>query len=125
MSNIIDDLKYTETHEWVKFKDDNKAIIGITDHAQHELTDIVFVELPEIGKEVVKGNIALVVESVKVAADIYSPLSGKVTAVNKELEKKPELINQDPYGNGWIFEIETNTKDEKLLNANEYRSLTE
>ena len=122
MSNVPENLKYSKSHEWAKLSG-NKAQIGITDHAQHELTDIVFVELPPVGKQVNAGQIATVIESVKVAADIYAPLTGKVSAVNKKLEANPGLINSDPYGEGWIFELETLDKGTGLMDANSYRSL--
>lgn len=124
MSDIPQNLKYTKSHEWVRFEN-GKAVIGITDHAQAELTDIVFVELPEIGKVLKSGDVSLVVESVKIAADIYSPLNGIVTSVNSELEVSPQLINEDPYGKGWIFEISTEDKENNLLDADGYRSLVQ
>ena len=120
MSKIPENLKYSKSHEWVRMNG-SKATVGITDHAQHELTDIVFVELPQIGKTVTAGQVVTVVESVKVAADIYSPLNGKITAINKNLEATPGLINTDPYGEGWIFEIETSDKGESLMDAENYR----
>ena len=120
MSKIPENLKYSKSHEWVRMNG-NKVTVGITDHAQHELTDIVFVELPQIGKTVSAGQVVTVVESVKVAADIYSPLNGKVTAINKKLESSPGLINTDPYGEGWIFELETTDNGSTLLDADSYR----
>lgn len=120
MSKVPENLKYSKSHEWVRMNG-SKATVGITDHAQHELTDIVFVELPPVGKNVTAGQVVTVVESVKVAADIYSPLNGKVTAINKKLEETPGLINTDPYGEGWIFEIETSDKGESLMDAENYR----
>ena len=120
MSKVPENLKYSKSHEWVRMNG-GKVTVGITDHAQHELTDIVFVELPAIGKVVSAGQVVTVVESVKVAADIYSPLNGKVTAINKNLEATPGLINTDPYGEGWIFEIETSDKGESLMDAENYR----
>ena len=120
MSKVPENLKYSKSHEWVRMNG-SKATVGISDHAQHELTDIVFVELPPIGKTVTAGQVVTVVESVKVAADIYSPLNGKVTAINKNLEATPGLINTDPYGEGWIFEIETSDKGESLMDAENYR----
>ena len=97
---IRDDLKYTDTHEWVKVKDDH-VIIGITDHAQSELTDIVFAELPDVGKKMKKGDELCVVESVKSVSEIYAPVAGTVTKVNEALEDAPETINQSPYDDGW------------------------
>lgn len=120
MSKIPENLKYSKSHEWVRMNG-NKATVGITDHAQHELTDIVFVELPPMGKTVTAGQVVTVVESVKVAADIYSPLNGKITAINKNLETTPGLINTDPYGEGWIFEIETSDNGASLMDAENYR----
>ena len=121
---VIDGLKYTDTHEWVKVIAGN-AIVGITDHAQSELTDIVFVELPEVGKEVEKGEELCVVESVKSVSEIYAPISGKISKVNKSLEETPETINESPYGEGWLVEIEIKDKSEidKLLDADSYKNL--
>ena len=124
MSEVRDDLKYTKTHEWVKIEG-NVARIGITDHAQSELTDVVFVELPETGKEVKKGEEVCTIESVKSVAEVYSPLTGKIVNVNKELENSPEKLNKSPYDEGWLFEMEI--KDEKelddLLSPDDYRKL--
>jgi len=121
MSNIPSDLKYTKSHEWVRVSGDT-ATIGITDHAQHELTDIVFVELPETGKQFKSGEAVAVVESVKTASDIYSPVSGEVTAVNQKLTQHPELVNSDPYGEGWFFEVKLSQPAELngLLQPAEY-----
>ena len=118
---VREGLLYTDTHEWVRVSG-NTAIVGITDHAQHELTDIVFAELPEIGKEVGKGDELCVVESVKSVSEIYSPISGKVTKINEKLEDAPETINESPYDDGWLVELEiTNKADiEKLLDAEAY-----
>jgi glycine cleavage system H protein len=119
---IREELKYTESHEWIKLKGDI-ALVGITDHAQGELTDIVFVELPEIGKELKKGEELCVVESVKSVSEIYSPISGKVIAVNDKLEDSPETINESPYDDGWIVEMELKNKDElnDMLSPEEYK----
>ncbi|MFO8078045.1 MAG: glycine cleavage system protein GcvH [Thermoplasmatota archaeon] len=119
---IRDELKYTETHEWVQVKGDT-AVVGITDHAQSELTDIVFAELPEVGKEVKKGDELCVVESVKSVSEIYSPISGKITEVNTDLDDSPELINENPYDDGWLVEIEIANKNEldELLDAAAYK----
>lgn len=121
---VLQDRYYTETDEWILVKG-NVATVGITDYAQKKLRDIVGVELPEIGKEVVSGDAVAVVESVKAAADIYSPLSGKIIETNQRLLDSPELMNKDPYGNGWIFKIEISNKNEieKLLNAEKYSEL--
>jgi len=102
---VRDDLRYTETHEWLKVQGDT-TVIGITDHAQTELTDIVFVELPEVGKEIKKGEALCVVESVKSVSEIYSPISGNVVDVNKKLDDSPEIINENPYDDGWLVELE-------------------
>lgn len=106
MSNIPGHLKYTDSHEWVDADADGNARIGITDHAQQELGDLVFVELPAIGDELSQGDPCSVVESVKAASDIYSPVSGRVVAVNEELDADPAIINTDPYNDGWLFELE-------------------
>ena len=120
--NVRDDLKYTKTHEWLKVKD-NKAIVGITDHAQAELTDIVYVELPSVGKTVKKGEELCVVESVKSVSEIYAPVSGKIVNVNKKLEDSPETINKSPYGDGWLVELEIKDKSEVdgLMDAKSYK----
>lgn len=104
MSNIPADLKYAKSHEWVRVEGDT-ATIGITDHAQHELTDVVFVELPAVGRRLKKGEASAVVESVKTASDIYSPVGGEVMAVNSALDSDPGLVNREPYGTGWFFKI--------------------
>ena len=106
MSNIPGHLKYTESHEWVDADDEGNARIGITDHAQQELGDLVFVELPAEGDEISQGDPCAVVESVKAASDIYSPVSGRVIAINEELDGDPAIINSDPYNDGWLFEVE-------------------
>ncbi len=104
MSKIPSDLKYAKSHEWVRVSGD-VATVGITDHAQHELTDIVFVELPESGRKIKAGDDCAVVESVKTASDIYSPVSGEVTEVNRAVVDDPALVNSDPYGDGWFYKI--------------------
>lgn len=121
-NEIRNDLKYTDTHEWLKVKG-NTALVGITDHAQSELTDIVFAELPEIGKELKKGDELCVVESVKSVSEIYAPISGKVVGVNGKLEDTPEIINESPYDNGWLVELEIKDKEEldDLLDAGSYK----
>jgi len=121
---VRDDLKYTETHEWLKL-DGDKAKVGITNHAQSELTDIVFVEFPEIGKEVNKGDEICVVESVKSVSEIYAPVSGKIININKKLEDEPEIINKNPYDDGWLVELEIKDKSEldSLLDAEAYKKL--
>jgi len=121
MSDVKKDLKYTESHEWVKIKG-NTALVGITDHAQSELTDIVFVELPEIGKKVKKGEELCIVESVKSVSEIYAPVSGKITKINEKLEDSPETVNTNPYDDGWLVELEIEDDSEitKLLDADSY-----
>ena len=121
---VRDELKYTETHEWLKVEG-KVAKVGITDHAQEELTDIVFVELPEVGKEVEKGEELCVVESVKSVSEIYAPISGKIANINKELENTPEVVNESPYDDGWLVEIEVSDESDikKLLNSNDYKNL--
>jgi len=106
MSNIPSHLYYTEPHEWVGTEDDGNARIGISDYAQEALGDLVFVELPAVGDEISQGDACAVVESVKAASDIYAPVSGTVIAINEDLETEPALINADPYGDGWLFELE-------------------
>lgn len=115
------DYRYTETHEWVK-AEGNICTCGLTDHAQKSLTDIVFVELPEIGTTISRGGRAAVVESVKSVSDIYAPVSGKITEVNQTLTSAPEMINDHPYSDGWIFKIECTDIGEidTLLNAQAY-----
>jgi glycine cleavage system H protein len=115
------DLKYTQEHEWIRV-DGKKAVIGISEFAQEQLGDIVFVELPEVGTQIDQGNPFGVVESVKTVSDLYAPAGGKVTAVNKELETHPEQVNSSPYENGWIIEIElSDEKDlDSLLDADDY-----
>ncbi len=119
--NIPANLKYAKSHEWVRVEG-NTAVVGITDHAQQELTDIVYVELPKLDSAVEAGKACAVVESVKAASDIYSPVSGDVTAVNEELAHAPELLNQDPYGKGWLFQVALRDPGEldELLSAAEY-----
>ena len=106
MTNIPSHLKYTESHEWVDANDEGKARIGISDHAQAALGDLVYVELPAVGDELSQGDACAVVESVKAASDIYTPVSGTVIAINEDLDADPAIINSDPYNDGWLFEIE-------------------
>lgn len=105
MANIPTDLKYAKSHEWVRLSSGDVATVGITDHAQHELTDVVFVELPEVGKQIKAGEACAVVESVKTASDIYSPVSGQVLEVNRAVVDNPALVNSEPYASGWFFKI--------------------
>lgn len=106
MSNIPSHLYYTESHEWVSSEENGNVRIGISDHAQEALGDLVFVELPVVGDEINQGDPCAVVESVKAASEIYAPVSGKVLAINEDLDADPGLINADPYGDGWLFELE-------------------
>ncbi|HTV43444.1 MAG TPA: glycine cleavage system protein GcvH [Candidatus Sulfotelmatobacter sp.] len=124
MSNIPSDLKYTKSHEWVR-ADGGTATIGITDHAQQELTDIVFVELPEAGRQVKSGDACAVVESVKTASDIYAPLSGQILETNKSVVDEPAKANTEPYGNGWFFKIKLSDPAElsSLMSAEQYKAL--
>ena len=106
MSELPGDLLYTKEHEWLRREDDGTVSIGVTDHAQSALGDLVYVELPEIGQEVEEGGDMAVVESVKAASDVYAPIAGTVAAVNEELADTPETINSDPYGEGWIVKLQ-------------------
>jgi len=106
MSNIPDEIKYTAEHEWVRDEGDGTVCVGITDHAQAQLGDLVFVELPEVGETLERGAECAVVESVKAASDMFSPLSGEVIEINQALGDTPELINQDPYGDGWVLKMQ-------------------
>jgi len=115
MSNIPSDLRYAKTHEWVRAQGD-VAAVGITDHAQHELTDVVFVELPAVGRKVKAGEPCAVVESVKTASDIYAPVSGEITEVNTAVSDNPALVNTSPFKDGWFFKV-------KLANAAEVSNL--
>ena len=124
MSNIPSDLKYSKEHEWIKTESSNSAKVGITDFAQAALGDIVYVQLPKVGQDVKAGAVCGEVESTKSVSEIFSPLSGKVIAVNSDLEKSPELINQDPYGAGWIAQIEFASAPADLLSAEEYTQIT-
>ena len=123
---VKDDLLYTESHEWIKV-DGDEAFIGLTDYAQHELGDIVYVELPDEGDDVAAGESFGSVEAVKAVEDINSPVSGEVIKVNGDLEDKPELINQSPYEDGWLLKIKLSDKDEleNLMSAKEYKEMIE
>jgi len=105
MSNVPADLKYAKSHEWLRAGPDNVGVVGITDHAQHELTDVVFVELPDVGRKIKAGEACAVVESVKTASDIYSPVSGEVVEINKAVVDDPSLVNSEPYGGAWFFKV--------------------
>jgi len=127
MSNIPSHLKYTESHEWVDADEHGNVRIGISDHAQEALGDLVYVELPAIGDEVGQGDPIAVVESVKAASDIYAPVSGKVIAINEELDDDPAVINTDPYDDGWLFQLELTDSSELdgLKDAETYAGLLE
>lgn len=127
MSIIPADLMFTSSHEWVKDEGDDTVTIGITDHAQELLGDLVFVELPEIGDVIETGGEAGVVESVKAASDIYSPVSGEVIEINEDLVDSPELVNEQPYDNGWIYKMKLNNASEieALLDAEAYSNVVE
>ncbi|MHB8476033.1 MAG: glycine cleavage system protein GcvH [Steroidobacteraceae bacterium] len=126
MSNIPSDLRYTKSHEWLRREHgdapNGTVAIGISDHAQSALGDLVFVEVPEVGRTVSAGEACAVVESVKAASDVYSPVSGKVIAANAALAAQPELLNQDPYGAGWLFRVQTNSPADEaaLMSAADY-----
>ena len=122
MSDIPSDLRYTESHEWVSVEDDGIVRVGITDHAQTQLGDLVFVELPEEEAQLSQGDACAVVESVKAASDIYAPISGTVIAINESLEDDPGLVNNDPYGDGWLFSLRPDDEEQidALLDAEAY-----
>ena len=121
--NVPDHLKYTASHEWVDAADASAAAIGISDHAQEELTDVVYLELPEVGRQFSKGDAIAVVESVKAANDIFAPVSGEVVAVNEALVEEPAAVNTDPYGDGWMIKIMLTDESEldDLMDAEAYR----
>jgi glycine cleavage system H protein len=126
MSNVPSELQYTKTHEWVRNLPDGTVEIGITDHAQHALGDLVFVEVPEKGRTVAVGDPCAVVESVKAASDVYSPVAGEVTDGNPALAAEPEAINSDPYGKGWLMRVRpTGGASTGLMSAADYRKLLE
>lgn len=121
------ELRYSPTHEWVRIEDNHTITVGITQYAQHLLGDLVFVELPKLHKQIEKGREVAVVESVKTAADVYSPVRGSVIAVNEHLQQAPGAVNTDPYGAGWLFRLEITDPSEleKLLDAQKYQALVE
>jgi glycine cleavage system H protein len=125
MSNAPQELKYTKSHEWVLAGDDGQVTIGITDHAQELLGDMVFIELPEIDKKLDAGEECSVVESVKAASDVYAPVAGTVVAINEKLADAPELINEDPYGEGWMFRLQVSDVAELdgLMDAEAYEAI--
>jgi glycine cleavage system H protein len=127
MSEFPVELRYAQSHEWARVEDEGVVAVGISDHAQDALGDVVYVELPEVGQDVDGGEEAAVVESVKAASDIYAPVSGTIVAVNTLLEDAPETVNQDPYGDGWFFRIQTRGDAglDALLDAETYAELCE
>ncbi len=124
MSNVPSELKYVASHEWLRMEDDGTITIGITDHAQDALGDIVYVELPDVGDTVAVDDEVAVVESVKAASDVYAPITGEVVEINEALEDDPEVINTDPYGDGWMYRIKPDNADDydSLLSAEEYQA---
>jgi glycine cleavage system H protein len=127
MSEIPGDLKFLKSHEWARIEDNGQVTVGISDHAQSLLGDLVYVELPNVGDDVTQGAAVAVVESVKAASDVYAPISGKVVAVNEALSDKPETINEDAYGDGWILVVQPDSLDEvnELLTPDDYSELLE
>lgn len=127
MSEIPGDLKFLKSHEWARAEDEGLVRVGISEHAQEQLGDVVYVELPEVGSTASVGDSIAVVESVKAASDIYPPISGEVVEVNSVLDDKPEAINEDAFGDGWIFAIKPSDRDEldELLDPDEYAELIE
>lgn len=127
MNEIPGDLKFLKSHEWARVEDDGTITIGISDHAQGQLGDLVYVELPGVGDDVEAGNAVAVVESVKAASDVYSPVSGKIVRVNEALGDKPETINEDAWGDGWIFAVKPSNSGEmdELLTPDDYAELIE
>ena len=126
MNETPSDLKFLDSHEWIK-EDDNTVVVGISDHAQNELGEVVFVELPAIGDEFVSGDEAAVVESVKAASEVYTPISGQVFEVNDALEENPELVNTSPYEDGWFFKLKVSDENlrsiDSLMTAEQYSSM--
>lgn len=127
MSEILSDRRYSESHEWASEEDAGVVKVGITDHAQGQLGDLVFVELPEVGAHVAQGDACAVVESVKAASDIYSPVTGEVVGINDQLADAPEMVNSDPYKDGWLFTVKLEDSQElgNLMDAEGYAAHTE
>ncbi|GMR20117.1 MAG: glycine cleavage system protein GcvH [Gammaproteobacteria bacterium] len=125
MNNIPGELKYTKSHEWIKQNDDGTVTIGITDHAQDLMGDMVYIELPDTGSELKAGGDCAVVESVKAASDVYAPVSGEVIEVNEGLADAPEVVNKDPYGEGWMFKVQLSDEAglDGLMEARDYEEL--
>jgi len=122
MSEVPGNLKYSEEHEWVRLEDDGSVVIGITDHAQEALGELVYVEQPDDGADMAKGDACIVIESVKAASDVYAPISGKLVATNEALADEPELVNQSPYEDGWLVRIDPTepTELDELMDADAY-----
>lgn len=122
MSEVPSELRYTQSHEWIRQEDDGSVTIGVSDHAQELLGDLVFVELPEVGSDMSAGEACCVVESVKAASDVYMPISGEITAVNEALVDTPEMINDSPYDDGWLFKVMPNAEQEleNLMDSDAY-----
>jgi glycine cleavage system H protein len=127
MSNLPADLKYTKTHEWARLNDDGSVTVGISDNAQEQLGDMVYVEVPDVGKVVAASQPCAVVESVKAASDVYAPLGGEIVEVNSNLGESPETVNQDPYGEGWMFRLRPSDPGQlqQLMDAATYESFIE
>lgn len=125
MSNIPADRKYTKSHEWVKANDDGTLTIGITEHAQELLGDMVFIEVPEEGGTLTAGEDCAVVESVKAASDVYAPVGGEVVEANEGLADSPETVNQDPYGEGWLFRVKPEGDPQDLMDPDAYQALVD
>lgn len=127
MSNLPEELRYAASHEWARLEEDGTVTVGITDHAQNQLGDVVFVELPELGAALAAGDEAGVVESVKTASDVYAPVSGAVIAVNEGLEDEPEIVNSEPYEGGWFYRLKPDDVSEldSLLSAESYAASIE
>ena len=125
MSNIPVELKYAKSHEWVRINDDGSVTVGISDTAQDQLGDMVFIEVPEVGQTVTAEEACAVVESVKAASDVYAPVGGEIVEVNEALEDSPNLVNEDPYGKGWLVKISGTVEGEELLDAAAYEAFLE
>ena len=127
MTTAPEELKYTKTHEWVRQESNGDITVGITDHAQDLLGDMVFIELPEVGAGYGSGDDCAVVESVKAASDVYCPVAGEITEVNEELTESPETVNKDPFGKGWLFRLKPTDEHEieELMDANAYKEMAE
>jgi glycine cleavage system H protein len=125
MSRMPSDLSYAESHEWLRLEGDGTALVGVTDHAQDALGDVVYVELPEIGAQIDAGAEVAVVESVKAASDIYSPVTGEILLINDALEDQPDLVNSSPYADGWLFSVRLDNPEEvkAMLDADAYQAV--